>query len=437
MTKINSFLSMVKNESITNRIIILILLSYPALLMTVKGSMGVLYFLLFLTALTCLYRMRGSLATSHWDKLSIAFALAMTSPVVAIFLSQAYHGNFQSAPYDWASRFLLSVPIFLALRQTNINAITVMQWGILLGILAGLIKLQFDPFVWVDFISRSTPYQAFNLIHFSASILTLGFLSLFSINWVQKDPISVLALKYLAFFAAIYMTLQAGERGSWIAIPPLLLLWAIAHSKGKLWVKIATTTVVIVSIIWASYLMSAVVHERLHSALNELTGQGVVNKDSSIGIRLQLWHAALHLFVEQPFFGVGPDGFAEATPALTASGMLTPYAAVLGRAEVHNEILVKCAETGLFGLFAILALYLVPLFIFWRATHSTPSTAKIAGFMGVSLVLGFFIFGLSAEIFNLKTTASFFSLTQAILMAAATNRFAAQPDISSGTIPNR
>jgi O-antigen ligase len=48
--------------------------------------------------------------------------------------------------------------------------------------------------------------------------------------------------------------------------------------------------------------------------------------------------------------------------------------------------------------------------------------------MGICLVLGFFIFGLTVEIFNLKMTATFFAFTLAVLMAAATHHEA--PDTS-------
>ncbi len=356
----------------------------------------------------------------HWDRDSIAFALAMASPVLAIFMSQAYHGNFDSQYYDWAFRFLLAIPIFLALRQTNLRTITVLQFGLPLGALAGLVMLTLHPYMWDP--SRATTSQAFNLIHFGDTALILGFLSLFSINWDRKDPALVLMLKFCGFLAGIYMSIQSGQRGGWIAIPPLLLLWVMAHNRENLWLKFSVAIMAVIASIWLSYAMIEVVRYRMDMIANDLGDYAHSNKDTSLGIRLQLWQAALHLFIENPFFGVGPDGFARAMPALNASGMLTPEAARMGNAEVHNEILAKCAGTGLFGLISILSVYLVPLFIFWRSAKSTTPTVRMAGFMGICLILGFFIFGLTVEIFNLIMTSAFFSLTLAVLMAAATNK---------------
>lgn len=409
-----------KNEPLANRIIMLILLSYPALLLTVKGSMGVLFFLLLVTSIACLYRGQKLLSISHWDGYSIAFALAMASPVMAIFLSQAYHGQFKAPPYDWASRFLLAIPIFLALRQINIRAITVLQFGIPLGTLVVLIALLIHPYHWP--VHGSSTSEAFNLIHFSDTALMLGLLSLFCINWERKDHALVLAFKFCGFLAGVYMSIQSGERGGWIAIPPLLLLWVIAYSRKSLWLKFGISMLIVIATISLSYVAIDVVHYRINLISSDLSNYAHGNMDTNIGIRLQLWQAALHLFIENPFFGVGPNGFAHAMPALNASGMLTPEAARMGNGEVHNEILAKCAGTGLFGLISILSVYLVPLFIFWRSTRSPFSTTKTAGFMGICLVTGFFIFGLTAEIFNLKMTAAFFSFTLAVLMAAATHK---------------
>jgi O-antigen ligase len=421
MSELKKFFMLVQQDTITNRIIMLILLCYPALLLTVNGSMGILYFLLLIVSLVCLYNMRASLHVPHWDGCSIAFAIAMASPVVAIFLSQAYHGNFKAMPYDWASRFLLCIPIYLALRQTNIRTTSILQLAFPIGTLVGLAVLKLHPYIWLE--DRATTSPAFNLIHFSDTALMLGFLSLFCINWGRKDHPLILTLKICAFLAGVYMSVQSGERGAWLAIPPLLLLWVISHTKKNLALKLSIATLVVICMAWLSYSQIGIVHHRVDSIFSDLASySNNNNKETSVGARLQLWQAAIKLFINNPIFGIGPNEFAHAMPSLYAQGMLTPYAAQMGGSEVHNEILEKCADTGLFGLLAIISVYIVPIFIFWRSTKSSESTIKYSAFMGIGLVLGFFIFGLTVEIFNLKMTAAFFSLTLAVLMAEATHK---------------
>ena len=380
--------------------------------------MGILFGIMLIASLIYLFSIRDKKIAPHWDKTSIAFAVAMASPVVAIFLSQAYHGQFTAPVYDWASRFLFAVPVYMALRQANIRAITVLQYGLPLGALIGLIALKLHPFDWGG---RFTTAEFFNLIHFSDSALMLGFLSLFSINWERKDHSAILIFKLCGFAAGVYMSIQSGERGGWVAMPALLLLWVMAHSKAKLWLKLGVASAIVALIAWLSYLKIDVVHMRIDSIFTDLNAYANGNKDTSVGIRFQLYLAAIHLFTENPIFGVGPGGFPQAMSALTANGMVTQLGGILGTSEVHNEILHKCAETGIFGLVSILAIYFVPAYFLLRAQNSQNSLTRMSAFITLSLMLGFFIFGLTVEIFDLKMTATFFAFTLATLMASATH----------------
>jgi len=381
--------------------------------------MGVLFFVLLLISIGSLYSMRDSNSPPQWDKYSVAFALAMASPVLAVLFSQFYHGSFSARPYDGASRFLFAIPMFFALRQRNIRIVAAMQLGIPLGVFVGFVALKLHPFDWGG---RYTTSEFFNLIHFSDTALILGFLSLFSINSLRKDHALLCLFKIFAFLLGIYMSIQSGERGGWLAIPPLLLIWVFYQSKEKIWLKLTITTVLILCAAWLSYFMLDVVHSRVNSIFDDLNNFFHGNKDTSLGIRLQHWQAALYLFAGHPFFGVGPDQFEKIIPELEAMGMLTPLAAKIGHSELHNEILAKCTETGLFGFASILSVFIVPLFIFKQTIRSPHDAVRIASVMGVCLVSGFFIFGLTVEIFNLKMTASFFALTLALLMASATNK---------------
>jgi O-antigen ligase len=422
MLSSNKFFAMLKSESILNRLIFLILLCYPSVMLTVRGGMGVLFFLLLIVSLVSLYQNRLPHSVSHWNKISIAFAITMASPVLAIFFSQAYHGQFSASPYDWASRFLLAIPIFLALRQTNTRALEVLQLSIPLGAIITLITLYFHHTQWT--VGRYTTGVYFNLIHFSDVALILGFLSLFSINTGRGDHLSVMLFKFCGFLAGVYMSIQSGERGGWIAIPPLLLLWAVSYSRERFWLKLSIAALVIGCAALMSYLLVDLIHVRVDSILIDLNDFSHGNKDTSLGIRIQQWRTAIFLFSENPIFGVGPGGFLQAMPVLGQQGMISAEAARMGNAEIHSEIFAKGAETGLFGLLSLLSIYIVPTVIFWKATQSSEVQSRRACFMGISLVAAFFVFGLTVEIFNLKMTAAFFSLTLAVLMATATNRTA-------------
>src|SRR5450631_464593 len=127
------------NNPVINHIVMLTLLSYPILLLTVRGGMNGLLFLLAITSLFYLFCTPKSPTTRLWDNYSISFAIAMASPILAVFLSEAYHGIFSAPPFDGPSRFLLAIPVFLALRQSELHLITFLQYGLPLGALSTLL----------------------------------------------------------------------------------------------------------------------------------------------------------------------------------------------------------------------------------------------------------------------------------------------------------
>jgi O-antigen ligase len=75
--------------------------------------------------------------------------------------------------------------------------------------------------------------------------------------------------------------------------------------------------------------------------------------------RFGLWRRTLSIYREHPLLGVGPGNFAVlfpryAEPGASADGVLSPW--VVPR-RAHNDLLERLAETGPFGLGALLAIY--------------------------------------------------------------------------------
>lgn len=405
------------NNPVINRIVMLTLLSYPILLLTVQGGMNGLLFLLVVTSLLYLFRRPKSTTSSLWDNYSIPFAIAMASPIVAVLLSEVYHGALHAPPFDSPSRFLLAIPVFLALRQMNIRTLSFLQYGLPLGALSALFVAMTT---WHNWEVNHSYFV--NSIHFGDMALILGFLSLFSINWEHRDRVSVLILKIFGFLAGLYLSIQSNARGGWVAFPILMFIWWLSHHQENSWLKRIVAILFILLVALLGYELIGMVQHRMDSIYQDFADFHQGNKDTSIGIRLQLWQAACSLFSENPIFGVGPGGFAQMMTPLSNSGMLTPIAASYGRGEVHNEILAKAAELGIFGVLSIVSVYVIPLMIFIRSMRSRVSQEKVAALMGICLVMGFFIFGLTVEIFNLKMTVAFYSLTLAVLLAAATHK---------------
>jgi len=403
-----------------DRIVMFVLLCYPVLFLTVRGGMNALFFLMVITSFIYLFRLRKFLESRLWDGYSIAFAIAMASPILAVLLSQAYHGNFTAPPLDGPSRFLFAIPIFLALRQTDERAVTFLQYSLPLGSLSAF---------FISIIAQRNLFSDnlyfVNRIHFGDSALMLGILSLLCINWSEQDRAPLMIFKICGLLAGMYLSVQSGARGGWIAAPVLMLIWWKSHSHIS-WIKLLIAILAFLLTASLVYALVGTVHSRLDMIYQDLVDFQQGNKDTSIGIRLQLWQTAIYLFFEHPFFGVGPGGFAQHMGPLYNSGMLTSEAARLGHGEVHNELLAKAAELGIFGFLSILSVFAVPLALFLQSIRSPSAQTRRAAFMGICLVAGFFIFGLTVEIFNLKMTVSFYSLTLVLLLSAVTNKVSYQ-----------
>ena len=393
-----------------------VLLCYPALLFLIRGGMNGSLFLLAALSLFLLARRRDKV--NYLDKEDTIFGVAMSSGLVVILMSQLYHQDLSARYFDSAARFLLAIPILLASRFIKERALFVVQYAFPLGAMAAFVAIMMtNPAVRY---SASTSYM--NHIHQGDLALMLGCLSLFSLNWIRTDHIMIKLLKVMGFIAGLTVSILSSARGGWIAIPIFVAVFVHFRAKGKFLNKIALVILLVGVMGLLGYFLVDAFRQRLGLIYSDLALFTTGNVDTSIGIRLQLWKAALHLIAENPIFGVGADGFGRAMDTLSASGFITSVAASYGKGEVHSEILAHTVRFGIFGLFSILAIYFVPFVLFLRAARSGAHQQKTAAMMGMCLTLGFFVFGLTVETFNLKMTAAFYSLTVAILLAAATRK---------------
>lgn len=379
-----------------------------------------MFAVLFLIALIHLFRDRRHISgTLNCPNLGV-LGFALASPVIAILLSQTFHADFKAYPYDGVSRLLLAIPILLVLRKVDIKHLGIIQYAFPLGAIGAFFAVKlYAP-------NQGNPNSVItyflNHIHLGDLSLMLGVLSVLSIHWIRRDPLWAILLKCAGLIAGLYVSMQTGTRGGWVALPVFLLVWFYFRGGNNPWRKIGLAVSLALVISIASYFAVHPIRSRIDLVYTDLVAFFNGHPDTSIGIRLQLWKAALHLFWENPLFGIGADGFEPATKALASSGYITPTAGYLGKAEVHSEILAQTVRFGIFGLISILLVYFVPLALFLKLAKTKLQAKRTAAIMGIFLVAGFFIFGLTVEIFNLKMTIAFFSLTLAVLFAVATNK---------------
>jgi O-antigen ligase len=390
-----------------------LLLSFPALMLTVKGGMNMALSASLLIALLVKLRSPAMLGPTEWKSEWTYYVVAMFAMTLAILISQTYHASFSARHYDGPSRYWLAIPFFLLLYRLDLRVFLTLQFAFPLAAMLG----------WALAIkaSNGSTMPLIDKIRYGDSMLLFSMLSLLSIDWFGKDVWYLRALKLAGFVMGLLAAFQSGTRGALLAIPVFVVIYIYSRGSHLTARMTLRSLVLAVVVIGTSYLTNTVLQNRLQIMATDVATYSQGNLDTSAGVRWQLYGAAVEIISEHLVFGVGPGGYALQMAPMEDAGKVTALAAEYGRGEVHNDILKKTADLGIFGLVAILAVYLVPLWLFGKASRSSSSQIKRTGMMGMAFVSGFMIFGLTAEILNLTMTIAFYSFTVAVLLAYCYN----------------
>lgn len=402
--------------SIIEWIASLLLLAYPTLMLAIKGGMNGAFLLMLMLALAVRIARPAGMAKTAWKSEWTIYGVSMVAMSAAIFISQSYHHDYSAHSYDGASRYWLAIPVFLLLRRLDLRVFMPLQVAFPVAAIAGFM---FARNLGEELANRSG-IETLDLIHFGDFELILATLSLLSINWIGRDGTALKIIKISGFIAGVSASFSSGSRGGWLAIPVFAAIFIYFNAAKSLRLVASIAAIGTLSALLL-YSLNPTFHQRVNKLTNEVAALDHGNQDTSTGIRWQLYKAAVEIFSRNPIFGVGPDGFAREMTPMMEAGKITPIAAQLGRGEVHNDILNKAVGMGLFGLAAIIAVYLVPGWLFWRATKSASAQVKRTGILGIVFVSGFFISGLTVEILNLTMAIAFYSFTVAALLAVCYN----------------
>lgn len=391
----------------------LLLLIYPAAMLAVRGGMNGVFLLMLLLTLAVWLKRPSGLNAVVWHRNFTIYALSMFAMTAAIFISQTYLQNYAAHPYDAASRYWLAIPVFLLLQCLDPEVFVMLQFAFPVAAITGFLMMRGE--------GTRVGITTIDLIHFGDFQLILGVLSLFAIDWFGRDRWAIRILKIGGFAAGVAASFASGSRGGWLAIPVFIAIFIHFRSASLSLKTLATSAMATLLVVTVAYFGSNSFHQRVNELARDVSVFDRGNRDTSTGIRWQLYKAAADVFSRHPIFGVGPQGFATEMQPMMEAGKLTPVAAELGRAEVHNDILAKAAGMGVFGLIAILSIYFVPLGLFWRASKSVSAQVRRAGLLGITFVSGCLVFGLTVEFLNLTMATAFYSFTVAVLLAACYN----------------
>jgi O-antigen ligase len=400
----------------------LIVLLCPALTVAVKGGANGSLMIAAALSLLVLLRRGGPAegrAVGRSNELVRTYAMAMAAPVFALLVVQTLHGGpWAVGAVSSSARFLLAVPIVLVMWRFGGSLVPWADASFALGAVAAGAVMLLSPREWSVGLGRWG--SAFlDPINFGGLSLLLGVLSVLSLDWYRRDPWAVRVLKIAGFVSGFCASVPTGARGPWMALLVVIALLALTtlrrHSTAR--------RIVIWSLVTSALLFTFATIDSFRGRFDLMaTDLGSFflggERDTSPGIRLQIWRAALLAFAEQPLLGLGAGGFANAVDRYVGLGLLSPLAAEAARAEMHNGYLAFAANFGIAGLLAIVAVFVVPAAAFARRLGADAVRGR-AALMGLVVIVMYASSAITVEVFALKMMAAFYAACTAFLAAIA------------------
>lgn len=392
----------------------------PLFLLTVAGWMTRIVVVCALLAIYVIYRNKTkkhefsphSKSIFHTRLLCATLAL----PLLAIFLGQLFRGEYTWSYYDSPVHILICIFILLATARMGANVVKLMSYTFPVATLLALANILLDPNLHWGASRLST--QALDPLDFGSLSLTFGLLSLISIKLHNNDSKWLTLYKLIGFAMGIYLSILSGSRTGWLALPIIGFLWIYYdHAKFTLPAKIIASVGIIV-LISSSYFLSTNVHQRVDITAKEVLAYqwntNTPNDYNSIGARISFIRMAVFLFEKNPLGGWGDGGFESVIndPALNFSRLETKKIAL--EAGFHNDITANMVRSGIWGLIATVALFLIPAVFFIRNMRSEHKNQRDIAFLALAFLTCQFVSSLSMEILNLRYSASFYGLMLAI-----------------------
>ncbi|XUT84280.1 O-antigen ligase family protein [Cupriavidus metallidurans] len=290
---------------------------------------------------------------------------------------------------DNPSRTLLAILTCWAIVRAAPNPAWLWR-GITVGLFLALLIVGYQKFA-LGVERPSAWLQAIAFANMIAALALVGFAR-------PGDSRAAHAEAWINVLLAILILMLNGTRGAVVAllvtaVPMLLIRY---RRLGVRMFVVAGAAVAVLSS--GAYLVpDSPVSKRVNQAVTEVQQYEQGNTETSVGMRLKIWHIGLQYFSEHPWTGVGVGQFARILHGSEFCQHTESLACVLEHA--HNDIVEAASTTGIPGLITMLGLFLVPAALFGRTMRASgaraiPQGVSLGG-AGLSVVLASLICGLT------------------------------------------
>jgi len=334
-----------------------------------------------------------------------------------ICLSNIYYFGGDYRDFDSYSRFILVIPIFYYVRNSNLS----FNW-IIFGICLAAIIFGINKILMVFFGLNIVPFvKSYGFVSFYGAIF--GLTALFFLN--KKRRMSSIILFLFSGYLGFLTSFLAGGRGVWIAsIISLLILFVLNPAKWNRLEKLFIPFLFFIAFISSLAIPQSGMSDRMKLAIDgakEYITNYDKNVDTSKGLsattRLEMWRSAIHISKENLLFGVGENNYKKHTLDLINQGVIGDY--IKQYNHPHGQYLSTLVQQGLVGLFSLLWLFYVPIkaamLSYWDDQENNENVNNIRSM--IIIVSFYYIFySLTNGVFDHQNTTLFYAYSIAILL---------------------
>ena len=368
---------------------------------------SVLYVVLLMAAIYLLCTSAEARQTcGAFKPIALAFGLYLPYSLASVWLQ---HGLPKAA--DNGAHFLFFLIIAVCFRKLRHQRI--FWYGISAAALAAGVLAMYQRFG----LNIGRPYGMYgiNEIGMSGAIKFGMVTTVFSLLALlaaldKRTPMQIRLCHASAALVGFAGCQVIGSRGPWLALVVIgtgMMTGKMVPLNGKRrWIAVFATLSCSILLVVLFYRQLCI---QFSSTADELSAIYGGNFNTSIGARLEMSKAAMMIFIEHPFFGVGINQFGDHLRHLIASGQAPQFISIYD--HTHNEYLEALATGGIVGIAYLLWLFGAPFAYFWRhfARRQSKGSNTLAPLGGLITVLSFASFAVGDNIFDRQVTTSLFA----------------------------
>lgn len=315
--------------------------------------------------------------------------------------------------------FLLLIPLYSLLRDFLFNYKAVVVLLALVACSLGVISTvqyvsmkYFGQYVLMGEGRMSRfwlrPSGGVNPMRYAAISLIFACFAVNALLLFRNKALWLKSLLGLAVVLALVACLLAQVRGSWLALPVLLVVYCFYLFKfgyPRFMLGVLLGGVLLLSVVTQLQF----VQQRYDHAVSNVSAYINGNAHSSLGARFDMFKAAGILIAERPLWGHGLNSYSskaseirDATPGMSRE--------VGAWNNPHNEILQVMVEKGVVGLITLIFLFAAPAYMFIRSLYDRRVEVKYYGMNGLAILIVYVVAGQSVALFEHDVFNHFFAL---------------------------